>query len=187
MFIVLTDFFLLKFSNFCNMHSVEYTLICSLLLCVTTINGLQPIEHNFLNTFDASDTNEVNYRLPNNTRPENYTISLETNIHANNFDFSGEVTITLIALESTKNITIHHRQLTIDTSDCCVLQRDGMPRPIKIDVTEDKTTEFLVFTVADGLEKDQRYKLYIKYNGTLRTDMAGFYRSSYVNSDNQTR
>lgn len=166
------------------MYSAESIFIGSLLLYVTTVNGHRPIDHNFINTFDASDTNQVNYRLPNNTIPVQYTISLETSIHENNFKFSGEVSITLRALESTKNITIHNRQLNIKSAN---LKKIGSGTSWKPTYTTDKTTEFLVFTVPDELEKDQLYTLDISYEGDLRTDMAGFYRSSYVNSKNETR
>lgn len=168
------------------MHSGGYTILIRslLILGIPAINGHEPLDYDFINTFDASDTNGVNYRLPNNTKPEHYAISLETNVHENNFTFLGQVTITLRALEATKNITIHHRQLTIGR---VILQEADNIIPIKVDISYDKTTEFLVITVPDGLKKDQRYKLLIIYDGTLRTDMGGFYRSSYVNSKNETR
>lgn len=168
------------------MNSVAYVFMSSLLICVTANSGHRPIDHNFINKFDASDTDGVNYRLPNNTVPEHYEISLETRIHQPNFMFTGSVKITLRALEATKNITIHARQLTIKENEYS-LQKDGIPFPMEVHMSADRTTEFLVFTVPKGLEKDQRYQLYISYTGELRSDMHGFYRSSYVTSKKETR
>lgn len=165
------------------MHSIGSILFGSLLLCVVAISGHQPIDHNFINIFDASDTSNLNYRLPNNTKPEHYAITLTTNIDKNEFSFTGEVIITLRALESTKNITLHQRQLTIDK--VVLLLANG--RQIKVNYNYDKTTEFLEISVADELEKDQRYFLTINYRGELRTDSGGFYRSSYNNSKNEIR
>lgn len=168
------------------MYSVGYILFGNLLLCVVTINGHHhPIDHNFINTFDAIDTNGVNYRLPNNTKPEHYGITLATDVDKSNFTFTGEVIITLRALEPTKNITIHHRQLNIGGIS---LQSKDSPKKIPVgDWTYDKTTEFLVVPLPDALEKDQRYFLTVTYSGTLRSDMGGFYRSSYINSKNEKR
>lgn len=166
------------------MHSVGYILISSLLVCVTTINAHQPIDHDFINIFDANDTDDVNYRLPNNTKPEHYAISLTTNVHENNFTFEGKVIIILRALEPTRNITIHHRQLRIDKVH---LLDVGTSIPIVVHWKYDTTTEFIVITVADELKKNQLYQLVITYYGDLRDDMGGFYRSSYVNSKNETR
>lgn len=168
------------------MHSIAFVCMSTLLICVTAINGNRPIDHNFINIFDASDTNKVNYRLPNNTIPEHYEISLETRIHQSNFTFTGSVKITVRALEATKNITIHARQLIIKESEY-TLQPDGVQFPMEVHMSADKTTEFLVFTVPKGLEKDKRYHLFILFTGELRSDMAGFYRSSYVNSKKETR
>lgn len=152
--------------------------------CVVTANERQPFDHNFINSFDASATNEINYRLPNNTKPENYDIKLSTNIDKTNFTFTGTVIITLRALEATKNITLHQRQLTI--IDIWLISENR--KPITVEKwTYDKTTEFLVVPVSAGLQKDQPYTLTIEYTGELRTDMGGFYRSSYVTSKNETR
>lgn len=159
--------------------------ISSLLLCAAvTVHGHRPIDGNFINAFDASGTNGVSYRLPNNTKPEEYAIELRTNIDKKEFNFTGKVTIKLRALESTKNITLHQRQLTI--GEHWLQAENG--KPINVGQWNyDKTTEFLVIPVTDGLEKDQRYALTIAYTGELRADMGGFYRSSYVNSKNETR
>lgn len=175
------DFFFI-----CTMHSVAFIFMSSLVICVTANNGHQPIDHNFINIFDASDINQVNYRLPNNTIPEHYEISLETKIHQQNFTFTGSVRIKLLALEATKNITIHARQLIIKEKQY-FLTADDIPMPMDVQMSVDRTTEFLIFNVPNGLEKGKRYQLLIFYTGELRSDMAGFYRSSYVNSKKETR
>lgn len=166
------------------MHYVAYILLSSWLLCIVTANGYLPIDQNFINIIPVSDTNKVNYRLPNNTRPEHYVIALATNVDKNDFNFTGQVAIKLRTLESTKNITVHQRQLTIDSVS---LQNLNTLRTIKVHHNYDNITEFLVISAADELEKEQHYLLTIAYHGELRTDMGGFYRSSYTNSKNETR
>lgn len=48
------------------------------------------------------------FRLPNNTIPETYEISLRTWIHTGNSTFTGSVRIGIAAVESTDFITLHH-------------------------------------------------------------------------------
>lgn len=131
-----------------------------------------------------SATNEVGYRLPNNTSPEHYEITLVTYIDENNFTFTGTVVIHVRALEKTPSITLHARQLTINSVKLESETRDD----VKLDkFTYDKTTEFLTIPTMTQLEAGQKYVLTVQYTGELRADLFGFYRSSYVNSTGHTR
>lgn len=156
------------------MHCVGYILLVRLLLCAVTVNGHLPIEQNFINTFGASDTNVVNYRLPNNTKPEHYAIALATNVDKNDFNFTGEVTIKLRALEPTKNITIHQRQLKIVSVS---LRSLSSGKRIIVTHDYDKITEFLEISAEDELEKGQSYFLTITYSGEFGDFIIAFLHS----------
>lgn len=122
---------------------------------------------------------QTGYRLPNETVPETYDISLTTRIDQSNFDFLGTVQIKVFVVNTTRQITVHARQLTINE-----IQLYGETGS-SIDLLPwnyNVVTEFLTIpTKSINLEKGKRYRLIIYYTGVLRTDNAGFYRSSYLN------
>lgn len=123
----------------------------------------------------------VSYRLPNNTKPESYDITIMTDIADGHFEFSGTVKIGIRILETTRTITLHQRQLKIDS----VKLETEFGRSIPILLPEYRPdTEFLTITTAgDTISPGNKVFLTIHYKGTLRKDFAGFYRSSYTNSD----
>lgn len=130
--------------------------------------------------FERAST--VNYRLPNTTHPESYDISLSTRIDKDMFDFFGHVRIAVVVDETTNEIVLHTRQLVV--SDVRLVRFSGnVPIPVALQPhTYDVVPEFLkIRTVSQNLMAGDRLSLEITYNGTLRNDMLGFYRSSYIN------
>lgn len=135
-------------------------------------------------SLSSSDSNASghSYRLPNNTTPEFYDISLVTFIDRNEFSFSGVVEIEVRILEDSTNITLHARQLKIKR----VLLRDSSENNINdVTFTYDETREFLtILTTEKLLHRGEKYVLKVFYNGELRTDQAGFFRTSYIDERN---
>jgi aminopeptidase N len=100
----------------------------------------------------------IDYRLPNNTKPLHYDVWLKTDIDQGISNFSGQLTISNVRLER-------------DT---------GSLVQSSVDFNRNETVEFLTITPTRVLNKDLRYRVIITYFGILRNDDAGFYRSSYV-------
>lgn len=130
------------------------------------------------------DVDGKDYRLPNNTRPIRYDISLTTDVHRGETAFTGNVKITIEAVTSASEITIHHRQVTIEkinllSSTSALLQED-----VSFDEIDD--LEFLVIRPTNPLIAAQRYIIEITYRGFLRDDNMGFYRSSYRTPEGHT-
>lgn len=125
----------------------------------------------------------VSYRLPNDTFPIRYDISLTTRIDLGEFDFTGNVIIHLKVKNVTSMITIHSKLLTINEIK---LNHGTTNAVIGVTHTLDEPLEFLKIATATPLTVDQVYVLEISYNGTLRIDNGGFYRSSYVNEAGRT-
>ncbi|XP_031633026.1 aminopeptidase N-like [Contarinia nasturtii] len=168
------------------MHTFGYFIV-GLLIVGCTIRDVssrsrRPLDPKYQRIYDEKDS-EITYRLPNNTKPETYDITITTRIDEGLFDFDGKVAIQIVALESTNSITLHYRQLTITSQSLRKVDDNSM---IALDDYKyDKTTELLTFPTKTQLEKDKKYILTIEYKGELRTDRAGFYRASYVDAIGQ--
>lgn len=124
-----------------------------------------------------NDDDEFIYRLPNNTVPLYYEVNLDTDIHLGEFGFKGFVRIQIRVLENSPSITLHHRQLTITKID--LKTENGANRQSNVPHEYDEITEFLEIKPRLPLSANAIFWVEITYNGTLRGDQAGFYRSSY--------
>lgn len=144
-------------------------------LASTALINANPISQRVSSFISAKETK---YRLPNDTVPINYKVHLTTRVDEENFDFTGEVEITLKVIEKTKKITLHQRRLEITS---VALECNGNPI---VDPKEsyDDVTEFLTYEVVDELDVDTACVLTLGYKGELRTDNGGFYRSSYTDA-----
>lgn len=150
-------------------------LLFSLLFCAIT-NG-QPTKY-------TTKTSQINYRLPNNTKPDSYDITIATNIDRNDFSFSGRVVINLHVLEPSYNITIHARQL--DIKRISLLTSFGVGIQLNPHA-HDNVTDHLVIPTQVQLQEDTPYTLTVDYSGVLRTDRLGFYRDTYINAKGETK
>lgn len=127
--------------------------------------------------------NGLQYRLPNDTKPETYDITLTTRVDIQNLTFEGKVKIGITVVEATSTIKLHHRQLTIVS---VTLWTTAIP-PQSISLNAfsyDQDVEHLIIPITDGpLLANTSYTLEIDYIGTLRQDNGGFYRSRYLNNN----
>ncbi|KAG4071747.1 hypothetical protein HA402_011901 [Bradysia odoriphaga] len=125
--------------------------------------------------------NNRNFRLPNNTEPVSYDIRLSTDIHRGDFGFQGEVTIVIRALEATNSITLHSRQTIIERID--LFAPNGTLVQGNVPFTYDSEVEFLVIPVDNGLDAGEELSIDISYQGFLRSELMGFFRTSYYNPE----
>lgn len=146
----------------------------------TDISGQKVNENEVVDDSKVGEKVEpIHYRLPNNTKPESYDITLITNIDLNEFNFTGRVAIKLRALEASNNITIHARELNISRVDLTTASGTAIQLS---PFTYDNVTEFLVIPTKTGLIKDAQYVLTVAYAGELKLTCEGFYRSWYTDS-----
>lgn len=130
---------------------------------------------------DSGNLNDRNFRLPNNTEPVSYHLRLSTDIDRGIFGFQGDVTIAIRALVATNSITLHSRQTIIERID--LFAPNGTLYEGNVPYTYDSEVEFLVIPVNRGLAAGQELLIEISYQGILRSELMGFFRTSYQNAD----
>lgn len=137
-------------------------------------------------SINGISSENVNYRLNTDIEPINYKIELTP--HFENATFDGTVEIELrTAKTNVKDITLHQNGLNfgtkILTSKPVFTNINGFAATravASIVGTEyDDVTNIFNLKLSSELEPNQTYILYFAYTGTLRTDMHGFYLSSY--------
>lgn len=166
------------------------TISCSLLASVQTLD-VSGTASNVFRTMNsmmkpkANDPNSI-YRLPSNTRPLEYTLTLVTNIHEDEshkdkFRYSGEVLIKIEVVEPTNTITLHGGRFLVSKTEL----KDSSSKTISwIDNAQpryDPSTDFLTCQTMTLLEKGN-YTLSVEFNHVLRDDNKGIYRSHYIDT-----
>lgn len=124
----------------------------------------------------------INYRLPNDTIPLRYEIWLSTDIDRGYFAFQGRIAITIQALQSTSEITMHFRRLEI--LNVRLLRGTGGSIQSNVSFYTRPEVEFLIITPAQNLFEGMTYQVIITYNGELNIDKKGLYLASYIDSSN---
>ncbi|KYN33599.1 Aminopeptidase N [Trachymyrmex septentrionalis] len=123
---------------------------------------------------------EINYRLPNHTKPLFYDLKLNPHLTSDNFTFDGEVLIHIEILNQTRTITLHAKNLIINENASFLKTNTGFDFYVPTTYNSNNITEFLIL----GFDKELSigyYILYLKFAGILNDRSYGFYRSSYVN------
>ncbi|XP_031623813.1 membrane alanyl aminopeptidase-like [Contarinia nasturtii] len=137
---------------------------------------------------NADQLENVNYRLNTDVLPSNYVINLTPyfdNVEGKEpFTFDGYVKITLEATKTgVKTITLHQDALDIETVTINPKSTFSFPSSKKVEIAnidyEEKTNKLSLHLSEPLSISPQEYELHFKYTGKLRTDMHGFYRSSY--------
>ncbi|XP_053663929.1 aminopeptidase N-like [Anopheles marshallii] len=122
------------------------------------------------------------YRLPNGTMPESYTLELSSNIHTQDFSYTGTVGIRVRVLQPTRTIVLHTLRSRLVSVE--VRNSNQLNVPI-VGTVEDAELETL--TIGLGVELlPGVYQLTIAFENTLRSDVSGFYWTS-VNGGNEVR
>lgn len=129
------------------------------------------------------ESNNGNYRLPNNTHPETYDLSLYTRVDQNIFHFNGMVRIGIVVDQPTNEIVLHAKQLVVSNVRLFRIAA-GAPKEVgTLPPVYEAVSEFLrIRTDNVNLLAGDRLSLEITYSGTLRTDSHGLFRTSYTNT-----
>uniref|UniRef100_A0A8D1G0Y8 Aminopeptidase n=1 Tax=Sus scrofa TaxID=9823 RepID=A0A8D1G0Y8_PIG len=125
------------------------------------------------------------YRLPTTLLPDSYNVTLRPYLTPNAdglYIFKGKSIVRFICQESTDVIIIHSKKLNYTTQGHMVVLRGvGDSQVPEIDRTElVELTEYLVVHLKGLLQPGHMYEMESEFQGELADDLAGFYRSEYM-------
>ena len=114
-------------------------------------------------------------RLSKDVVPIKYDIKLHPDLE--NFTFAGTETITINLLKDAKEITLHSKDIDIETAriDLPAQAGKGFTKKISYDVKSETVTFLFDKKITKG-----RHTLTIAFAGILNDQMRGFYKSSYI-------
>ncbi|XP_010839339.1 PREDICTED: aminopeptidase N [Bison bison bison] len=129
------------------------------------------------------------YRLPTTLLPDSYRVTLRPYLTPNNnglYIFTGSSTVRFTCKEPTDVIIIHSKKLnyTQHSGHLAALTGVGDTQAPEIDRTElVLLTEYLVVHLKSSLEAGKTYEMETTFQGELADDLAGFYRSEYMDGN----
>uniref|UniRef100_A0A8C5D220 Aminopeptidase n=1 Tax=Gadus morhua TaxID=8049 RepID=A0A8C5D220_GADMO len=126
----------------------------------------------------------TSHRLPTTLKPLKYTVTLWPRLTPDPnglYLFTGNSTVEFECVEETDLILIHSNRLNYTVPENRHLGVvNGVFAPgVRLSWLEG-STQYLVLQLYSKLVKGQRYRLYTAFTGELADDLAGFYRSEYL-------
>ncbi|XP_071650930.1 aminopeptidase N-like [Temnothorax longispinosus] len=159
------------------MLTYEIICICAFALIASDAAAIQD---------SISNNKEINYRLPNHTKPLYYDLKLNPHLTPDNFTFDGEVLVNIEILSQTRSLTLHTKKLIID-ENATFLKTNTGPADLYFPISYDSNNLTELLTL--GFDKELptgHYILYLKFSGILNDRSYGFYKSSYINDAGDT-
>ena len=160
-------------------RELQFCILIHLITGFATITQLDACPRNLSCKRNAIErnTDHLSYRLPKDVVPTKYSVHLEKN--ERDFTYLGSVSILLKVLEPTSTIVVHSDGLRI-VEEQVTLRRSKSPSILENIVCQfhDRERQFYVVETERVLEPSE-YTLTIEFEGEIRDDVFGFYRSFY--------
>jgi puromycin-sensitive aminopeptidase len=120
----------------------------------------------------SAQAKNKNIKLSKHIIANQYDITLQPDLE--NFTFSGFEVISLKITENTKSITLHSKDLNINTAEIKIKKN----KIFSTNITYDTKSETATFVFPENISPG-KYDLTLVFEGILNDKMRGFYRSSY--------
>lgn len=133
-------------------------------------------------THEKETINPADYRLPKSIIPMNYDIKISS-VNFGNFTFEGTCTITAQVKESVDEILLNAGSITVNVNTIVV----GKEKFVVANTRKNETTEIFKISLKNKLAVNSTVQITLSFNGKLRDDMIGFYKSSYFNDEGKQR
>lgn len=160
-------------------RELEFCALIHLIAAFATVTPLDvcPRNPSLERNATENDSDHLSYRLPKDVVPTKYSVHLEKN--ERNFTYLGSVSILLKVLEPTSTIVVHSDGLRI-VGEQVNLHESKSPSILENILCQfhDRERQFYIVRTERELEPSE-YTLTIKFEGEIRDDVFGFYRSFY--------
>ncbi|XP_055847857.1 uncharacterized protein LOC129913294 [Episyrphus balteatus] len=134
----------------------------------------------------SSLTTDPQLRLPNTTIPIKYHLHIFTQIDQEVLEYKGNVTIDLSVKQSTKEIVLHAKLLRDFKVNLIDLLNSSYQQFESLKWVHENETDFLRISSPIELKLGQQYRLEILFTGDIRLQNFGFYRTTYLDEENNT-
>lgn len=141
-------------------------------LGITLTHSVSPI-----NDVPVIRQQELTYRLPTNVRPLTYTLSIHVDVE--NEVFNGNVTINLDVTESTTSIHLNYKDIIVGWTNAR-LSFDASAEAFQVTRQIDRPIEQINELHFEPRLEVGTYTLELHFEGNIRHDLTGLYRSSYT-------
>lgn len=135
-----------------------------------------------------------NFRLPETLRPYRYELAIKPYFNTTHKPdrYDGRVKIYFRAEADTSVFTLHSLGLDIDNSslvfESLTQEEDEFDPSYPLSWSYDNVTNFLTVNLEDELfQAGHNYSFLVAFNGSLKDNLVGLYRSSYVDSNGVTK
>ncbi|XP_008186165.1 aminopeptidase N isoform X2 [Acyrthosiphon pisum] len=133
---------------------------------------------------NSKETSE--FKLPPNFNPTRYELDINTYLE-DKFMFEGLATIFVTCIEATNTIVLHSNSLNIDNESVSVIDTFGFLFPVN-STYSDPNKDLMYVSSTEKFKPGDKYVLTIPFSGNITDQLAGYYKSSYVDKEsNQTR
>ncbi|KAG4070588.1 hypothetical protein HA402_011975 [Bradysia odoriphaga] len=151
-------------------------------LGVTVTNSISPINEFSANALPSPDIRqqELTYRLPTNVRPLKYALNIHIDVE--NEVFNGNVSINLEVIEPTTSIHLNYKDLSVDWINAR-LALDASAETFPVINEIDRPTEQIYELHFQQSLNVGSYTLQLHFEGHIRHDLTGLYKSSYAFSN----
>lgn len=151
---------------------------------IRKISSDRDVNDNFLLLKSVKkDTPTENYRLPRTVLPDSYNITI-ISLMKEDFKFSGFVEINATVVESTNEISLHYKNLTILKYEVY----DEYLTQLEIVATRyNNVTSIYTMVLKKHVQSVTKIFINIEYEAILSEDPNGLYRSSYYDADGNRR
>ncbi len=120
-----------------------------------------------------SKYNKKSVQLPSHIKPERYTLTIKPDLEAS--IFTGKEIINILIDKTIKNITLHSKDIKIETVELIQGKNIQFAQKISYDIKSETTT----FTFKQQIKKGKA-KLSLVFEGIINDSLRGFYRSTYT-------
>ncbi|XP_076174900.1 glutamyl aminopeptidase isoform X2 [Ptiloglossa arizonensis] len=160
--------------------------VCSIisLICVCTLlvilvdQKVEAVSHQYpFATMNKEPTSNPSFRLPKEVKPLHYDVYLHPDLA--NGTFRGNVTILIDVLDKRSHVTVHQKDLCIESTKLRTYDLEENHEVTIEDVAVLSKYEMLAVSTKDELHSGL-YELIFEFSGALQPDkIVGFYSSKY--------